>query len=551
MILSKEVEVKTFKNKKLKHYSNLGYDVYLSIILIKIEDLPKSISVEVQVKCDFCGKEHIRKFVDYNRTCKEGKWACSKECGTLKFKETMLNLNVQNHMKGKKIEPEKLKVILEKRKKTNIEKWGVEHVLQNEEVKEKYKETSIRNWNVDNFSKTEEFIIKQKETCLEKWGEDHHSQNTDIKKKKEETCLEKWGVKSTLHINKSQEKRNEIFRTEEFRKKFEISNHKDYIEYLGDSKSLFMCEKNHKFEIDYDNFRGRIVNNIPLCTICYSISEHRSIKEKELLNYISSIYDKEIIESYRDKYEIDIYLPDLNIGFEFNGIFWHSDKWKSKDYHKLKSDHFKEKGIKIFNIWESDWDFRNSIVKSQILNQLGKSNRIWARKCSVKEITDNKISKEFLDKNHIQGWVRSDLKIGLYYNDELVSIMIFDHYEGRKKMNKDEWNLSRFCNKLDYSVVGGASKILNYFIKSMNPKRIISYADKDWSQGNLYESIGFLLISEINPDYKYVVDGDMIHKSRFRKSLTGVSESELNIPKVWNCGKLKFEKTFNSICDEI
>jgi hypothetical protein len=306
-----------------------------------------------------------------------------------------------------------------------------------------------------------------------------------------------------------------------------------------------MCEKNHKFEIDYDNFRGRIVNNIPLCTICYPISEHRSIKEKELLNYISSIYDKEIIESYRDKYEIDIYLPDLNIGFEFNGIFWHSDKWKSKDYHKLKSDHFKERGIKIFNIWESDWDFRNSIVKSQILNQLGKSNRIWARKCSVKEITDNKISKEFLDKNHIQGWVRSDLKIGLYYNDELVSIMLFDHYEGRKKMNKDEWNLSRFCNKLDYSVVGGASKILNYFIKSMNPKRIISYADKDWSQGNLYESIGFLLISEINPDYKYVVDGDMIHKSRFRKSLTGVSESELNIPKVWNCGKLKFEKIFD------
>ena len=174
MILSKEVEVKTFKNKKIKHYSNLGYDVNLPIILIKIEDLPKSISIEVQVKCDFCGKEHIRKFVDYNRTCKEDKWACSKECGTLKFKETMLNLNVQNHMKGKKIEPEKLKVILEKRKKTNLEKWGVEHVLQNEEVKEKYKETSIKNWNVDNFSKTEEFIIKQKETCLEKWGEDHH-----------------------------------------------------------------------------------------------------------------------------------------------------------------------------------------------------------------------------------------------------------------------------------------------------------------------------------------------------------------------------------------
>jgi hypothetical protein len=168
-------------------------------------------------------------------------------------------------MKGKKIEPEKLKVILEKRKKTNLEKWGVEHVLQNEEVKEKYKETSIKNWNVDNFSKTEEFIIKQKETCLEKWGEDHHSQNTDIKKKKEETCLEKWGVKSTLNINKSQEKRNEIFKSEEFRKKFEISNHKDYIEYLGDSKSTFRCNLGHQFIISKPSLIPKRTTAVSAC----------------------------------------------------------------------------------------------------------------------------------------------------------------------------------------------------------------------------------------------------------------------------------------------
>jgi hypothetical protein len=48
-------------------------------------------------------------------------------------------------------------------------------------------------------------------------------------------------------------------------------------------------------------------------------------------------------------------------------------------------------------------------------------------------------------------------------------------------------------------------------------------------------------VSETEPDYKYLVKDKLIHKSRFRKSLTGISESKLEIPKVWNCGKMKFE----------
>jgi hypothetical protein len=119
--------------------------------------------------------------------------------------------------------------------------------------------------------------------------------------------------------------------------------------------------------------------------------------------------------------------------------------------------------------------------------------------------------------------------------------MTFNKLEGRKCMCDGEWNLSRFCNKRDYSVIGSASKLLNYFIKCNNPKRIISYADRDWSRGDLYEKLNFNKLYDTDSDYKYVVNGKRVHKSNFKKSVTGLSESQLEVPKIWDCGKIKYE----------
>ena len=231
----------------------------------------------------------------------------------------------------------------------------------------------------------------------------------------------------------------------------------------------------------------------------------------------------------------------MKIGFEFNGLWWHSDKYKSKNYHIDKLNYFKNKGIRIIHIWEDDWTFRKEIVKSQIKNILNLNTKIGARQCEIKEIKDVKSVKNFLNQNHIQGFVNSKIKIGLFHQNQLVVVMTFDQFEGRKKMKKNEWNLNRFCTLTNLNVIGGASKLLNFFIKEYKPSRIISYADKDWSKGEIYFKLGFNLVNETEPDYKYLVNNELIHKSRFRKSLTGISESKLYIPKVWNCGKIKFE----------
>ncbi len=292
---------------------------------------------------------------------------------------------------------------------------------------------------------------------------------------------------------------------------------------------------------------------INLCTICNPIGQSSSLKEKELAEFISNIYDKEIIKSYRDEFEIDIYLPELKLGFEFNGLYWHSEEHKDKNYHLLKTNHFRQRGIKLLHIWEDDWTNKKEIVKSIVRNSIGLSTKIFARKCEIREIQDSKETRDFLTENHLLSHSPSIKKsIGLFYENELLSIMTLDKFEGRKKLPDVEWNLSRFCNRKDHTVIGGASRLLNYFIKKYSPKRIISYADKDWSTGHLYEKLGFNKIYETNPDYKYVVDNIRRHKSGYKKSNLNIgselTEAEFmkksHILRIWDCGKIKYEKLF-------
>ncbi len=450
----------------------------------------------------------------------------------------------------------------EKSKKTSIERYGVDNVAKSDSIKkkimdtcllkygshyymssndfkEKSKKTLFENYGV--FNPTESYIIKKKimDTCLLKYGRHHYMSSDDFKEKSKTTLIENYNT-----IN--------LYENEDYRKsKYEIANDINYIKYLHSTISLFNCDKEHDFEISSDNYYHRNKNNIPLCTVCNPIGDSKSIKEKNLLEFIQNNYQGEVISSYRDSLEIDIYLPELNIGFEFNGLYWHSSKFKDKSYHLDKTNYFKEKDIKIIHIWEDDWMFKQDIIKSQINNLLDlNTQKIFARKCYIKDV-DSKIARKFLDDNHIQGMVNSSIKIGLYYNDELVSIMTFDSFEGRKKMEEGGYNLSRFCNKINANVVGGASKLLSYFIKNYDVKRIVSYADKDWSIGKLYYTLGFENIGGNGPDYKYIVDNKRVHKSRYKKSklktiLTESKQMEKNgFLKVYDCGKIKFQKSIH------
>ena len=454
--------------------------------------------------------------------------------------------------------PSKVEEIRDKAKQTMIERFGVEYALKSEELLSKSKRTMLERWGVDSPLKSKEILDKIRTNNIEKWGVDNPSKSEVIKEKIKNTILKKYGTLNLLEIDDIKDKIdkkniekwgvNHISKNNIYREKYKIANHPNYIKYIENGFSLFKCDRdeNHNFEVSIDNYITRIKSN---STVCNPIGDLKSIKEKELYSYICKIYDGEVIQSYRDMYEIDIYLPKLKIGFEFNGLYWHSEEFKEKQYHINKTKYFKEKDIRIIHIWEDDWTFNVEIVKSQIKNWLNLSdNKIFARKCEIKLITDIKEIKSFLNENHIQGYVNNKISIGLLYKNELVGLMTFDNLEGRKKMGDGEWNLSRFCSKINTNIIGGSSKILNFFINKYNPKRIISYADRSWSEGDLYFKLGFKQVYITKPDYKYIVAEKRVHKSRYRKSNLKISDitehkyTEMNnIKRIWDCGKIKFE----------
>ena len=181
------------------------------------------------------------------------------------------------------------------------------------------------------------------------------------------------------------------------------------------------------------------------------------------------------------------------------GLLWHSDKFKQdKNYHLNKTIECESKGYRLIHIFEDEWVNKQEIIKSKLLSIFNKNqNKIYARKCIVKEI-DIKIKNEFLNRTHIQGEDRSNIKLGLFHQNELVAVMTFC----KSRFNKNfEWELSRYSSSKH--VIGGASKLLKYFERIYKPSSIITYADRRFSQGKLYFTLGFTFDHFSSPNYFY------------------------------------------------
>jgi len=552
MVLDKKIKIKITK-KNIEYYRCFYDGISLKdVVEVDVEtQLQTGSNLKINVCCDICNIQRKIKYQAYIKNINSNSdypiYTCDR-CSHIKLKNTNIKkYGVEYYSKH----PERNSKV----RLTSLEKYGVDHFSKSELFREKVGKTNLEKFGFENpFMDKDriQFIFK------EKYGVNHPSKCPEIKDKIENTMLEKYGYKNALsspELRSVREKtmlekygcevpmKCELIRRENSK----LASDEQYLEYKGDSVSIFNCEKGHIFFIDSVTYHNRKRSHLDLCTVCNPVGESVSIKEKELYQFIKSIYSGEVIQSYRNNLEIDIYIPDLKIGFEFNGLYWHSEEWKDKNYHLDKTQFFKKLGIRVIHIWEDDWTFKKDIIKSQIINRLGlNTNKIYARKCEVKGIKDSK----FLESNHIQGIDNSVLKLGLYYNGELISFMSFNKFEGRKKLGEREWNLSRFCNILNTSVIGGASKLFNYFIEKYKPIKVISYADYDWSDGNLYTILGFSKVKDVKPDYKYIINGVRRHKQNFKKSnldlddlITEVAYMKSNgIVRIWDCGKIKFEK---------
>ena len=288
-----------------------------------------------------------------------------------------------------------------------------------------------------------------------------------------------------------------------------LTTKQEYINYIGQP----ILSYKHKC----GEIRNSLRQNRIRCLKCYPYN--KSFGEHEVLEYCQSLSDN-VISGDRHiikPLELDIYMPDNNFAIEYDGLYWHSFNTitqEDKNVHLRKTKLCKEKSIQLLHIFENEWDHykKQEIWKSIIKNKLGQSFKIFARKCEILEVSF-KDSQIFLENNHLQGRCNSSINIGLFYNNELISLMTF----GKSRFNKKvDWELLRFCNKLNYYVVGAASRLFKNFLKG-HTGSVISYADMRYSDGKLYRNLGFEFEHISGPNYWYwKVNNGILLESRIQ-----------------------------------
>ncbi len=320
-------------------------------------------------------------------------------------------------------------------------------------------------------------------------------------------------------------------------------------------KVKWMCLKGHTWSAivaDRVGSENRYGTNCPECVPMNT----RSRAEIEISDFISIVYSGEIRSSDRKVLgglELDIYLPDLKIGIEYNGIYWHSEKFQSPTSHKEKLDLCSSKDIRLISIWEDDYRDRKEIVHRMLAHKLGVSGqrRVSGSKTRVVELS--KVDAfPFLEENHIQGKASGSYYLGLREKatDELVAVMVL-------KRTKDVLSLDRYATSA--VVLGGQSKILSWVDKNITYSKMITFADQSLSDGGLYTGTGWVQEAVLPPDYRYLVNNRREHKfnyrlKRFREDPNlrfeeGLTERELanlnGLHRVYDHGKVRYARTPN------
>lgn len=313
------------------------------------------------------------------------------------------------------------------------------------------------------------------------------------------------------------------------------------------TKVCIICPKHGEFwQIPSDHLVGKG---------CPSCGNKLSKAESEIYEFLCLFIDKNDIirrdRSLLGNLELDLYIPSLSIAIEYNGLRWHSEEFnKDKYYHLRKLERCNEKGVRLLQIFEDEWLENKNLVLEKIKHIMGfNTNKvIFARNTYIKEI-ENNTARDFLSRNHIQGFVASTVYFGAFYEGTLISVMSF------KRETESLWNLTRFASDMALRCVGVGGKIFAHFVRTYNPDVVESFADRRWTlsdSDNLYTKIGFKLDKVLKPDYRYVNGFKREHKFNYRKAILNkkyglplsMTETEmtekLGFHRIWDCGLYKF-----------
>lgn len=417
-------------------------------------------------------------------------------------------------------------VVKEKIKATNLKKYGVEYSFQAEEVKEKIKATSLERYGVDNPSKSN--IIKDRivESNRRNLGVDYPMQSKEVMDKSRVTSLHKYGT--------------------------EYPNQSEIVKQHIKESSLRIYGVGHPFMSDVVIDKVLKTNLDRYGVPCYLMltkkwKEANDSKPNrdfaDLLDSNNINYEREFrCGKYSYDFKIGNNLVEINPTATHNTHFNPYGKNRVDDmYHFNKSNVAKDSGYHVIHVF--DWD-----DKSKIINLLKRRDTVYARDCEVRFV-DALECNQYLITYHLQGKCNNQtIRLGLYYNNQLVSLMTF----GTARYNKKyEYELLRYC--ASHNVVGGAEKLFKYFVNNYKPNSIVSYCDTSKFRGKVYDTLGFKLDTINSPschwysvkEDRHITDNllrmqgyDRLFKENHGK---GTSNEELILARgylpVYDCGQ--------------
>lgn len=442
----------------------------------------------------------------YQQNCLS-KYGVNTYMKTLKFREKSL-LCEHNHAQGaitlKNKSAEDKKIIKDKKYNTCFKKFGMGS--NGKAIAKAYSLFTKEDWK--NKKAKIDITIKQKYN-LNNFGD----LGRYLKNKKYIKHFDIYND-NELFIEKSLELNKDIIKISEY---FEVSTPCIYRKLI--SLNVIKLEDRRKYNKGENSVHAFLnINNIKV--------------EKNKRKYLDN------------KYEIDLYLPDYNIGIEYNGMYWHSSTNNTPvKYHQEKSLLAESKGIRLIHIYEDEWlnPIKRKLIEDIILHacNIQNTHKIYARKCIIKEIS-NKDYINFCDNNHIQGYKEASVKLGLYYNDQLIQIASFSKSRFDKKY---QWEWIRGCTLINYNIIGGTSKLFSYFIKHYNPNSVVCYVDYNKFNGNSYKQIGFNFVKLTDPDLFYI---DTKTCERYNRNPSKRNEYDLKVINrefylIRGAGNLKLE----------
>lgn len=371
----------------------------------------------------------------------------------------------------------------EKAKQTCLKHYGVEHPMHSDEVKDKIKQTCLEKYGVEYSFQSKEMRDKSKQTCLDRYGVDHPWKAAQIKQKQiNDYCLQHNLIPlSELNLylpNKVLEYFN--IKPVEYMTKYFISSSTDINKLI--------------------NYSNKLLEN------------QGTTIERELDVWLNSLGIQHKMRDFTTikPLQLDCYIESKKVAIEIDGIYWHSyNHTQDKNKHLYKTNLCINNGIRLIHFTDLEWNNHKDICKSIILSALGIYDTIiYARNCTVKPI-DTTTAKNFININHIDGYVQSTFNQGLFYNNELIQVISI----GKSRYKPNEYELLRMCSKLNTHVIGGFSKLM----KHQPYTEIISYVDKSKFTGNGYISIGFTKLSDTKPNYNYYLGNNKLSRISAQK----------------------------------